>query len=236
MKKKNMWIAAALMMAAASMMPCKAQQVTALPLSMDDVAFALEMLGVQTTRFDLTPFKNEKYNVSIYIDEYEKGNPERIKRNYANFGENLLDIRNYQEEEWDEARKLYDIPQDEYIGVRIKDVVFAIYHAKGDSVATLKFNVNFAGGSTRPLKLHELEGEKDSYSYHSRPFALKPVTDSDYAEIPLWLYGSAWKDQNFFRFCGENEIDPNLKETNSTLLTHCPHYYIIGVALEKVKK
>ena len=203
---------------------------------MDDVDFALEMLGVQTTRFDLTPFKNEKYNVSIYIDEYEKGNPERIKRNYANFGENLLDIRNYQEEEWDEARKLFDIPQDEYIGVRIKDVVFAIYHAKGDSVATLKFNVNFAGGSTRPLKLHKLEGEKDSYSYHSRPFALKPVTDSDYAEVPLWLYGSAWKDQNIFRFCGENEIDPNLKETKSTLLTHCPHYYIIGVTLEKVKE
>ena len=46
MRKKSI-LMAMLMMATVSLMPCKAQQVTTIPLSIDDVAFALEVLGVQ---------------------------------------------------------------------------------------------------------------------------------------------------------------------------------------------
>ncbi|MBQ8867558.1 MAG: DUF5041 domain-containing protein [Bacteroidaceae bacterium] len=234
MRKKNiLWTA--LMMAVVSLMPCKAQQVTTTPLSIDDVAFALEVLGVQTTRFDLTQFKDKKYNVSVYVDEYEKGNPKAVNRKQNRWGTNLIDLRQYPEEERERRRQLFAIPEGEHIGLRITDAVFALHHAKGDSIATFKYHVNMAGGTSLPLKLRKLEGLRLGYSYYLRPFALKPIQDKDEVEIPLWLYGSAWPDGNFFRFCGENEIDPEMK-ADSDILTYCPHYFVIGISLKKVAK
>ena len=51
-------------------------------------------------------------------------------------------------------------------------------------------------------------------------------------KIPLLLYGSVWAEPGttFFRFCGENEIDPEMK---AEILTHIPHHYVIGVQLKK---
>lgn len=42
------------------------------------------------------------------------------------------------------------------------------------------------------------------------------------------MYGSPWwdKDANIHRFCGEMEISPDMK---SEILSHSPHYFIIGV-------
>ncbi len=53
--------------------------------------------------------------------------------------------------------------------------------------------------------------------------------------IPLILYGSAWLDEkyNIIRFCGEKEIDPEMK---AEILKDIPHYYIIGIEFKSDKK
>lgn len=235
MKQRKSIFLSALIMIAVSLMPCKAQQVTTVSPSVEDVTFALEALGVQTARFDLTQFKDKEYKVGIYVDEYEKGNTKAIDRESSHWGKNLIDIRQYPEEKWDKRRNDYNIPEGEYVGLRITDAVFALHHAKGDSIATLKFYVNKAGGYGMPLKLRHLEDANGEYSYYLRPFALKPIPDKDEVEIPLWLYGSAWADGEIYRFCGENEIDPEMT-ADSDILTHCPHYFVIGISLKKVEK
>lgn len=49
------------------------------------------------------------------------------------------------------------------------------------------------------------------------------------------LVGSAWYDPHIemFRFCGESEIAPDL---SSEILSHVPHFYVIGVETKKNKK
>jgi hypothetical protein len=53
--------------------------------------------------------------------------------------------------------------------------------------------------------------------------------------IPLVLLGSAWWDTKFkvFRFCGENEINPDMSEK---FISEIPHFYVIGVEVQKKNK
>jgi hypothetical protein len=48
------------------------------------------------------------------------------------------------------------------------------------------------------------------------------------------LFGSSWYDERFniYRFCGENEINPDM---SSEILKDVPHYYVIGVKFNKKK-
>ena len=49
---------------------------------------------------------------------------------------------------------------------------------------------------------------------------------------PLVLYGSAWFDSEagIFRFCGENEISPDMHED---IVKDIPEFYVIGVIIKK---
>jgi len=69
------------------------------------------------------------------------------------------------------------------------------------------------------------------YKYFVKPF--KPQDASSGAKIPVVLYGSSWYDPkyNIYRFCMENELDPDRKNEAFTLM---PHYFVFGFSLEKV--
>ena len=86
----------------------------------------------------------------------------------------------------------------------------------------------------QPQYLHNdsINGKK-LYMYSARPFKTGEFTTDRF--IPLVLLGSAWYDKNigFYRFCGENEIDPDM---SSEILKHIPHYYIIGIETDLKKK
>lgn len=84
------------------------------------------------------------------------------------------------------------------------------------------------GGITPKVNLRPLEQDAKNYHYQSRPFKLTEFQPN--VDIPLMLYGSAWYDEKskVHRFCGENEIDPDM---STEILKYIPHYYIVGIRL-----
>ena len=68
------------------------------------------------------------------------------------------------------------------------------------------------------------------HNYSNRPFTA-PVFQSG-TFIPLMFVGAAWYDPQIemFRFCGENEITPDLSQE---IVSHVPHFYVIGVETKK---
>ncbi|WP_373151839.1 DUF5041 domain-containing protein, partial [Bacteroides caccae] len=57
----------------------------------------------------------------------------------------------------------------------------------------------------------------------------------EFVELTLILYGSAWLDKqhDIIRFCGEREIDPEMK---AEILKDIPHYFVIGIELKAEKE
>jgi len=74
--------------------------------------------------------------------------------------------------------------------------------------------------------------KKLTYAYDSRPFKIDKFEEGNF--IPLVLLGSFWLDteHGFLRFCGANEMDPDM---STELLEDTPHYFVIGVEIRKVK-
>ncbi len=54
-------------------------------------------------------------------------------------------------------------------------------------------------------------------------------------EIPLFLYGSYYYDQesDVMRFCGEREIDADIYK--SSIVSNLLHFYIVGVIIKEVE-
>ena len=67
------------------------------------------------------------------------------------------------------------------------------------------------------------------YMYESRPFELVPPFEKG-KFIPLVLYGSYWyePENGGCRFCGDNEINPDL---SSDIVKYIPHYYVLGIKI-----
>lgn len=194
----------------------------------NDIIEVLNTIGISIYSFDLTPLSNNTYNVSLYVDEHEKGkDTKRIKLFHLGKNKELLsDLPNEQE-----FREVYNIPDDEKIWHRITDL--SIYLRQQDSVTTLTFNAPQCMQASCPLPLHAI-ANSSRYFYDGRPYVLKMNANTDRITIPLIFYGSGWMDKSgMMRLCGEREIDTDSKEKG--LLTHVPHYYTVGIELEKVK-
>ena len=100
-----------------------------------------------------------------------------------------------------------------------------------DSTAVIQFSSADVGSSGKPFKLQILKSFS-IYKYESRPFLLESGGEKEVQDIPLVLYGSWWEEPGttICRFCGESEIDPGLQ---AEVLTHVPHYYVIGLRMKK---
>lgn len=102
---------------------------------------------------------------------------------------------------------------------------------ENDSTKRVMLSVNNAGATYASLKLKpqtDTSG-KQFYAYHTRPFKINhPFVSGEFT--PLVLVGSAWLDKkyNIHRFCGENEIEPDL---TTKMLEYIPHYYVIGITV-----
>lgn len=70
------------------------------------------------------------------------------------------------------------------------------------------------------------------HNYRDRPFKVQEFQSDTF--IPLLFVGSAWYDPEIgvFRFCGENEISPDLSEE---IVSHIPHFYVVGIQAYKQK-
>ncbi len=205
------------------------------PPQVDDILQVLEINDTYVNRFDLSSLLDTHYNVSFYIDEYREGK-KRDRLNQMHFGPNIQSIKIFPKEQWEMARKDLGLSPDEDEYVRIKSAT-SIIRQENDSSAFIYISIPNAGKMGCPVKLYPVgpeEGEKFTM-YSTRPFRLDAAPDTATVEIPLVFYGSGWYDERFkiTRFCGEKEIDPTLK---AELVKDVPHFYVIGMRLEKVKE
>lgn len=80
------------------------------------------------------------------------------------------------------------------------------------------------------MKAQTVAPGKEEYMYDYRPFKVGAIQLGEF--IPLVLFGSYWYDEEagFFRFCGEDELEPDL---SSKMVASIPHYYVLGICVTK---
>ena len=113
-------------------------------------------------------------------------------------------------------------------------LIIGFMPSDNDSTATYAFQFADGIGLNSRLPLRSIcDPDKPAekwYIYESRPFELVPPFEKG-KFIPLVLYGSYWyePENGGCRFCGENEIKPDL---SSDIVKYIPHYYVLGIKLK----
>ena len=115
-----------------------------------------------------------------------------------------------------------------------KKLIIGFRPSDNDSTANylFYFNENRSFGGRLNLKpIFAPESPEDKwYMYQSRPFELTaPFEKGKF--IPLVLYGSYWYEpaNGGCRFCGDNEIKPDL---SSDIVKHIPHFFVFGIKIK----
>lgn len=114
-----------------------------------------------------------------------------------------------------------------------KKLIIGFWPSDNDSTANYLFsfseNRSFGGRlNLKPIFAPECPEEK-WYMYQSRPFELTaPFEKGKF--IPLVLYGSYWyePENGGCRFCGDNEIKPDL---SSDIVKQIPHFFVFGIKI-----
>lgn len=198
---------------------------------LDDIYEVLKALNINMYRFDLSKYLNEVYDVKLYVDEYEDG--KRIKEvGSSRLGKNIKSLKEFPEEMRDDFRKIKNVPEGKDEWDNIKEM--SVYITKpNDSTAMFTINIPGVLKTNKRVQLRPV-GEEKVYLYDPRPFKFNPAGKTDSINIPLLMYGSYWFDAryNVIRMCGEREIDPEMK---AEILGKVPHYYVVGLELNKVK-
>ena len=117
--------------------------------------------------------------------------------------------------------------------IKGKKLVIGFIPSDNDSTARciISSEGSFTVGSDLPLRQIYWESRGEHvYRYLSKPFELPRRAGKEASFIPLVLYCSFWYDKKHkvVRCCGEKVIKPDL---SSEILTHCPHYYVIGMKI-----
>jgi hypothetical protein len=115
-----------------------------------------------------------------------------------------------------------------------KKLIIGFMPSDNDSIASFHFNFGENRGFSSRLKLQPTfapeNPEEKWYMYQSRPFELTASIEKG-KFIPLVLYGSYWYDPKACccRFCGDNEIKPDL---SSDIVEFIPHFFVLGIKIK----
>ena len=164
--------------------------------------------------------------MTVYIKEYESGG--EIHSRKFPCGPNKLLVSDFPEEMRGEI--LPEDMADPQAGIYMlaKKLTIGFYPSGTDSTAMLNFSIPEMREASQRLKLRSVTSSS-GYTltkYRTRPFEIDSFEAGKF--IPLVFYGSMWFDaeHNLFRFCGENEIAPDL---SSEIVGNIPHFYVIGI-------
>ena len=98
----------------------------------------------------------------------------------------------------------------------------------------MKLNAEYGnlGAVCQRLKLRPISAE-NVYKYEIRPFVIDNFESGKF--IPLVAILSYWYDEKakLIRCCGEPMLKSDLSDE---ILENVPHYYIIGVTMDKIEK
>ena len=214
-----------------------AQEIKQIKPSPADYIELLNSTGYQAFTFDISDFLDKRYMISFKIREYGS---ELINDDFGGLGwfggtRNITYLKDFDEETQAQVKpeEMYDLKRG--IFNVAKKILIGATPAVNDSILPIVMNIENQRTLHQRLEMKPQYTKNDSingkkfYSYHSRPFALKDVKMGEF--IPLVLFGSVWWDEQFklHRFCGEDELAPDL---SSKIVKDIPHYYIIGIEIK----
>ncbi len=212
-----------------------AQNITTTDLDTKDLQNVIAMsLNIEMQKYDLSEYLSDRYNVILYIDEYTRTPDSLIKKriNKLFMGPNRQFIEDATDREYFKTKNHFNKESNELTSI---ETITLSAQIESDTTAKLSFSImpNGFGGSLLLDVITLDESYEKSPQYSSRPFKFKSDTNSN-QETPLLLSGSFYYDKkhDVMRFCGEMEIDPELK---AEIVDNIPHFYIIGVILKEAK-
>ena len=198
---------------------------------MSDYIALLNAAGYEVFNFDISSLKDDTYSISFVIHEYNNGELVSDKSPLVSLPNRSMIAEfpeEYQKEIISEGTA-YDLQNGIYkLGKKISIGFFPAV----DSLKRMKLSLEGMGSTERELILKLLEApgwNRQDYWYHVRPFKTDSIGPDEF--VPLVLVGSSWYDEryNVVRFCGEKV----LSGMTSDILQHIPHYYVIGIKVQK---
>ena len=193
----------------------------------------LQADGYDVQSYDLSALSDSTYSFMLIVREYENG--KMIHDGYERFiyplrNRNMLSRFSEEDQKTVKPEDMADAARGIYsLGTRLNLGLSPL----NDSTLRVSMEIPEIGAAYQQISLRPQVHPKTGtiqHNYSNRPFTA-PVFHSD-TFIPLMLVGSAWYDPHIemFRFCGESEIAPDL---SSEILSHVPHFYVIGVETKK---
>lgn len=212
-----------------------AQSIKSQEATMDDYLPLLQTTGYQAYSFDISEFSDDTYNFTFRVKEYV--NREEVEGNHRPFVlNNRMMIADFPEESQKEILEKGSAEDAEKgIYKQAKKLVIGFVPSKVDSTQSVRMGLEGMGEMSKKLSLKPLKspnGDKLIYHYQSRPFIIDRFEEGKF--IPLVFFASFWLDEQygFFRFCGAREVSPTLE---SEYVEETPHFYVIGVEINKKK-
>ncbi len=195
----------------------------------EDYIPLLEQSGYYVYSFDIKSLTERKFNLLLTCREYEGDS--LVSQNISPFSYAFPNMRLVSEYPEDYQQRIK--PEEMYDSVRgihmcAEKIVIGTY-PMNDSITMMMVDIKNMSTMSIPLKLRALKSSltgKKVYSYRPRPFKVGELPLDTF--IPLMFYGSAWQDGDLIRFCGANELDPDMSDG---LVKDVPHSYVIGVTV-----
>ena len=200
----------------------------------EDYLPLLQASGYKAYSFDISEFLNDTYEITLKFNEYVDslglvdtfGMPVHNRKMLSAFSEETQQRILKEGRAADPEKGIYS---------QSDEIMIGFFPTNTDSLYTLYLEVKDRQVIKWPLKLKGLVNPSNNqleYHYTSRPFKMDKFEEGKF--IPLVLFGSFWIDKEYgsFRFCGDNEMDPDM---STVQIEYSPHYFVIGVEIRKVK-
>lgn len=193
----------------------------------------LQADGYDVQSYDLSALSDSTYSFMLIVREYENG--KMIYDGYERFiyplrNRNMLSRFSEEDQKTVKPEDMADAARGIYsLGTRLNLGLSPL----NDSTLRVSMEIPEIGAAYQQISLRPQAHPKTGtiqHNYSNRPFTA-PVFQSG-TFIPLMFVGAAWYDPQIemFRFCGENEITPDLSQE---IVSHVPHFYVIGVETKK---
>lgn len=200
----------------------------------EDYLPLLQASGYKAYSFDISEFLNDTYEITLKFNEYVDslglvdtfGMPVHNRKMLSAFSEETQQRILKEGRAADPEKGIYS---------QSDKIMIGFFPTNTDSLYTLYLEVKDRQVIKWLLKLKGLVNPSNNqleYHYTSRPFKMDKFEEGKF--IPLVLFGSFWIDKEYgsFRFCGDNEMDPDM---STVQIEYSPHYFVIGVEIRKVK-
>lgn len=237
MKKLLNYVLIALGLCGLGIAKTNAQEIKPIAATPQDYIELLNSTGYNAFAFDISELLNKKHIITFKIREY---GPDLIDADLKGLGRysgkrNITYLKDFDEETQAKIKPedMYDLERGIYSAA--KKILIGSTPVVNDSILPIVMDIENQGTLYQRLEMKPQYLNNDSingkkiYAYEARPFILKDIKMGEF--IPLLLFGSFWWDEQFgvHRFCGDNEIDPDL---STEILKYIPHYYVIGVEIK----